>query len=347
MADALAVHDVGHDYGEGTVIDGITLTVPRGELLAVLGASGSGKTTLLRAIAGFVTPRSGRIVVDGETVVDRGREHIPAERRGLGVVFQDYALFNHMTVRDNVGFGLTSSADRTTRVDGLLRLVGLTELEGRRPAELSGGQQQRVALARALAPEPRLLLLDEPFANLDAALRAVLGDELRRILAETRVAAFMVTHDREEAMGLADRVAILGDGRLLQWDTPEELYRRPNSSLVAEMTGVCTLIRARATGSQVETSFGVLPLCESRDGEVLVVLRPEHLEFRPADSGNCRVRDRRFRGADHLLHVETPKETVTVIAPADAAPPPGTSGQLRAEVPLWAIAPAPGDTSRG
>lgn len=242
MDDALRVTALGHAFGSTKVLGGVDLTVSAGELVAVLGASGCGKTTLLRSVAGLVTPTSGTIAVGGTVVASGGVERVPIERRQVGLVFQDYALFGSMTVAENVAYGIGRDPDR---VRALLERVGLEGLEARRPSQLSGGQQQRVALARALAPRPTLLLLDEPFANVDAERRAELGASLRAALASEGRAALLVTHDRVDALSLADRVLVLvpgPDGGVAgQLGTPEEVYNTPVSLEVARLTGPCSL----------------------------------------------------------------------------------------------------------
>jgi iron(III) transport system ATP-binding protein len=309
------------------VLRGLDLAIDAGSFTAVLGASGCGKTTLLRSIAGFAAPQRGRIEIAGQTVTDAGLELIPAEARGLGVVFQDYALFPHLDVRANVGFGI-KGPESAARIDEMLALVRLEGLADRRPAELSGGQQQRVALARALAPRPALLLLDEPFANLDATLRGAVADELRTILGRSKTAALMVTHDREEALGLADQIVVLGHAdagqeSLRQVGTPEEVYRRPRSSLVARTTGPVSIVKATVAneGSRARSAFGDFPLAVATDAgqELSLFIRPEDLEAQVDSAGAIEVRDLRFEGRgwqlllrpeanadDESLRVESP-----------------------------------------
>ena len=230
-ASVIRVNNLGHRYGDqDPVLHGVNLEVRKGEVLSILGASGSGKSTFLRAIAGFVTPTQGQIELDGQLVCADGTEHVGAQERRLGMMFQDYALFPFMSVADNVAYGIHTRPDRQKRVGELLELVGLTGYDARAPGTLSGGQQQRVALVRALAPRPIALLLDEPFANLDGALRASVGDEVRRILREEKTTGLLVTHDRSEALGLADRVALFGpvgpDSQpgLIQIGSPDHVY---------------------------------------------------------------------------------------------------------------------------
>lgn len=351
---ALEIEALHHDYGGGAVLRGVDLRVGAGELVAVLGASGCGKTTLLRAVAGFVTPSAGRIAVRGRVVAEGGRSRVPAEGRGVGIVFQDYALFPGMTVRENVAFGLHGRPDGQVRarVAALLDMVGLADLADRRPGALSGGQQQRVALARSLAPDPALLLLDEPFANLDASLRADVRDELRRILGDAGGSALLVTHDRAEALAIADRVAVLGPGpdgagaAVLQCAPPEEVYARPASRRVAALTGEATFVAAvgRPAGDAwADSPLGPLPLHAPSPGAALVLLRPESLRFvQEADAAApCVVRSRQFLGRCVRLRVDSPAGPLVIEAPAADAPPPEARGAVRPVGPCHAL-PADG-----
>jgi len=263
-------------------VDRLSLRVAGGETVALLGPSGCGKTTLLRLIAGFEAPDSGSVVVAGRTVSST-TVFVPPEGRRIGFVFQDYALFPHLDVLGNVAFGLRerSAKARRERAREVLDLVGLTVFARRFPGQLSGGQQQRVALARALAPGPDLILLDEPFSNLDAALRAGTRDEVRRILERSGATTLLVTHDQEEAMTFADRLAVMRAGRLEQEGAPEETYLAPRTAFVAGFLGRTNLVRGEATGETVRTSLGEVPLARTSFGQVLVSLRPEDLVLVP------------------------------------------------------------------
>lgn len=244
--DALTLaYDTPH--GRRTVVDALSLTLARGDIGCLLGASGCGKTTVLRAIAGFEPVRAGRIVLDGQTVASPSID-VPPERRRIGMMFQDYALFPHLSVADNVGFGLrrASKAQRRARIAEMLTLVGLADCAGAYPHELSGGQQQRVALARALSPSPELLLLDEPFSNLDVDTRERLAFELRDILKRTGHTAILVTHNQAEAFAIADRIGVIQHGQLAQWDTPYTLHHHPASPSVADFVRCDTLADDRA-----------------------------------------------------------------------------------------------------
>jgi sulfate transport system ATP-binding protein len=240
----ISVEGLTKRWGEFTALDGVSLTVPDGSLTALLGPSGSGKSTLLRVIAGLEAPDAGRVAIAGADVTG-----VPPQRRGIGFVFQHYAAFKHMTVRANVAFGLTvrhrPRAEVAHRVGELLQIVGLEGHQHRYPSELSGGQRQRMALARALAVEPSVLLLDEPFGALDAKVRAELRAWLRRLHDEVHVTTVLVTHDQEEAMDVADRIAVLNDGRLEQVGAPRELYDRPASDFVMGFLGPVTRLEGR------------------------------------------------------------------------------------------------------
>ena len=277
------------------VLEDISLTAHRGELLTLLGPSGCGKTTLLRLIAGFEHPDEGSIHLGGAVIAGEGR-WVPPEKRGVGMVFQDYALFPHLTVLQNVAFGLTGR-DRETRAREILNLVGLTVFEKRHPHQLSGGQQQRVALARALAPRPHLLLLDEPFSNLDAALRHTTRQEIRAILRRTDTTAILVTHDQEEALAFSDRLAVMRAGKFEQVGSPESVYREPKTAFVASFLGRSNLVTGTAQGSRALTPLGPVRLTEPAQGAVLVSLRPEDLLI--GDEGvEADITAREFRGHD-------------------------------------------------
>ncbi len=290
-------------FGPTTAVDSVDVSVQSGELLALLGPSGCGKTTTLRLLAGFERPDAGAIQLAGETVVGP-KTFVPPERRRIGVVFQDYALFPHLSVTDNVGFGVRDKARRSERVSAMLALVGLTDKARRRPHELSGGEQQRVAIARALAPDPAIVLLDEPFSNLDAALRSRVRGEVRDILAAARATSIFVTHDQEEALSVADRVAVMRDGRVLQCDTPARLYEHPEDRFVATFVGDADVLTGASDGVMCTTPIGKIPLVQpSPSGSVEVVLRPEHVRLRLDGSGDAIVVRVVFFGHDQLVEV--------------------------------------------
>ena len=292
-------------------VDRVNLDVHSGEIVALLGASGCGKTTILRLIAGLEYPSDGQVEIGGEIVSD-ARGVRPPDRRGLGMVVQEYALFPHMTVAANVAFGLSALPrdERDTRVREALSLVRLDELGKRYPHELSGGQQQRVALARTLAPNPVAVLLDEPFSNLDTAMRQRLRVEVDEILRARSAAAILVTHDREEAFAVADRVGVMIDGQLLQIDAPEQVYHYPATPGVAALTGPCDFIPATVRrGGCVDTELGTLRVesragCLSEGEPAVALLRSDDMDLVPDTNGQGRVVTREFRGDYASLEVE-------------------------------------------
>jgi iron(III) transport system ATP-binding protein len=273
---AIELRSAAKRFGDTVVLTGIDLTVPIGSITAVLGASGSGKTTLLRLIAGFERLDSGSLTI-GDRVVDDGSSSTPAQHRGVGYVPQDGALFPHLTVRGNIGFGL-SRAQRG-RISELLELIGLTELHKRYPHQLSGGQQQRVALARALAITPAVVLLDEPFSALDASLRGGLRRDVIRILNDTGTAAVLVTHDQDEALGLADQVALLADGRVIAAAEPRELYSDPPDFAAAASIGDVNILPAEVSAGHGQCALGLVAIrdTDAPVGRSRLLLRPEQL----------------------------------------------------------------------
>jgi iron(III) transport system ATP-binding protein len=292
-------------------VEDLSLTVGHGEILGLLGPSGCGKTTTLRLIAGFETLDAGEIAIGGQVVASaRGATMVPPEERSVGVVFQDYALFPHLTIAGNVGFGLDRlpRAARSDRVREVLDLVGLAALGDRYPHELSGGQQQRVAVARALAPAPALILLDEPFSNLDADLRSQMRDEVEKILRATRTTAIFVTHDQEEAFTIADQVGVLNAGRLEQTGSPEAIYHHPATPFVAEFVGAADFLPGIVTSQGIITEIGVFGNTEQREpGEkVRVMIRPDDVTFVPRADGEAVIVRRYFRGSENLYCLALP-----------------------------------------
>jgi iron(III) transport system ATP-binding protein len=298
------VRGLSKSFGPVEAVRELNLEIERGELMAVLGPSGCGKTTLLRVIAGFEQPDAGCVVVSDEVVAGPGRI-IPPEKRRVGMVFQDYALFPHLSVDGNVAFGLTNRPreDRDALTRRTLELVGLQHKARCNVHELSGGERQRVALARALAPEPELVLLDEPFSSLDATLRGGLRREVELILRDAEATALLVTHDQEEALSLADRVAVMRDGEIVQVGPPVEVYGEPATRWAAQFVGEVNVLSGVARGGGVETELGVFDLRAPASGSVHVAVRPEQFELRADGNGNARVVAREFRGHDVLYRL--------------------------------------------
>ena len=308
---SLSIYELGKRFDGASVVQDLTLNVMPGELVSILGPSGCGKTTTLRMIAGFERPDSGSIRIGGKDV-SGGTIDVPPDRRRVGMVFQEYALFPHMSVAQNVGFGLPRGRDRVGRVAEMLALVGLDGAGGRFPAELSGGQQQRVAVARALAPRPAIVLLDEPFSNLDQSLRVQLREEIRRILRAANATAVLVTHDQEEALSISDRVGVILNGRLRQVGSPEEIHHRPIDRDVAGFVGDATFLPGIADGSTVTTVLGALTLHRDATGPVDVLIRPEMVAL--CEAGDVRangiVAGCQFHGRDQTVLVALPDGTI-------------------------------------
>ncbi len=346
----LSVSGLHKGYGGRPVLEGVDLDVQPGSLSAVLGLSGCGKTTLLRVIAGFERAERGRIAL-GERTLDDGQRNLAPERRGIGYVPQEGALFPHLTVRDNVGFGLPRRERRGAAVEQLLEMVGLTELGARLPHELSGGEQQRVALARALARRPQALLLDEPFSSLDASLRSHVREEVHGLLREQGVTTVLVTHDQEEALSLADAVAVLRDGRIVQQGTPAQLYERPADVRLARFLGAANLIAADFRAGTAHTSLGALALRgEHAGGSGMVIVRPEQLEVRPRERTeqdgvvtglHGHVEQCRYYGHDAVLEIrpETPagEELLLARVIGERALAVGTQVTVAARGPVTAL----------
>ena len=303
-----------------TVLDNVSLTLNHGELLSLLGPSGCGKTTLLRIVAGFESISAGTVAIAGKTVCTNC-EFVAAEKRQTGMVFQDYALFPHLTVAENIAFGLKhqsknsaktlftrkSKPEIAKRVTEVLNLVGLTEFERRYPHQLSGGQQQRISLARALAPQPALILLDEPLSNLDVQVRHRLRGEIRAILKAAGTSAIFVTHDREEALAISDRIAVMRDGKIEQVGTPEEIYLNPATRFVAEFVTQANFLPATKQGQYWLTEIGKFPSLSSpsaiKTGDLMI--RPENITLVADSTSQAIVRERQFLGREYYYSVET------------------------------------------
>jgi iron(III) transport system ATP-binding protein len=320
MKPILTMNQVSKRYGrdEDLVVSGIDLDLREGEILALLGPSGCGKTTTLRLIAGFEKPEEGSIVL-GDRVLCDDMRWVRPESRGIGFVFQDYALFPHLNVAQNIGFGLKhlSRKKRVERVEYAMKLSGLTGLAKRAPHELSGGQQQRVALARSMSPGPRVILLDEPFSNLDASLRAETRNEVRDILKRSGMSAILVTHDQEEALTMADRIALMNEGRIEQCGTPIDIYRNPRTSFVAQFLGITNLVRADARGACAHCALGCVDIATESVGDVLLSVRPEQLSIESDSGGGDGMRgvvlSREFKGHDQYYNVRVDSHEFVVM----------------------------------
>jgi iron(III) transport system ATP-binding protein len=300
--NAVRCEQVWKSFGAVDAVRDFEVTIEAGDILVLVGPSGCGKTTVLRLVAGFERPDAGRIAIDTR-VVAAPRAWIPPERRHVGMVFQHHALFPHLTVGANVAYGLRGSR-RQAQASAMLDLVGLGGFEGRMPHELSGGQQQRVALARALAPQPAVLLLDEPFSSLDADLRMAMRTHVRQILKHVGTTALFVTHDQEEALFMGDQVGVMRAGQLEQVAAPETLFRAPRTRFVAEFIGDASFVPARVEATGVRTELGFVTQhietpCE--DAEALV--RPDDLTLEPAANGNGCIANRTFRGGEYVYEI--------------------------------------------
>ncbi len=307
---AIQAQHLSKSFGTVQAAIDVAISLEPGRFMALLGPSGCGKTTVLRMLAGFETPDQGTIEIEGRAVSGPG-VWVPPEQRRIGMVFQEYALFPHLTVQANVEFGLPAdSPSRRERTQEVLKLVGLEGVRNRMPHELSGGQQQRVALARALAPRPALILLDEPFSNLDAALRDRVRQEVRSILRQAGATALFVTHDQEEALSLADEIAVMIDGRIMQSDRPERLYRRPATHQVATFLGDANFLPGKADGESVECELGKLAILEPQQGEVELMFRPEDLILTPDEQGPGEIIERTYFGHDQMLKIRLDSSTI-------------------------------------
>ena len=318
---SIRFNDVSHCFDEHRVLREINLEIGTGEIVCVLGPSGSGKSTLLRLIAGLESVQQGSLMVDGVVLAD-AQHNPPPEQRAVGLVFQDHVLFPHQTVAENVAFGLSGmqSKERDHTIALQLANVGISTLADRYPHTLSGGQQQRVALARALATDPAVLLLDEPFASADAPLRKNLRDDARRRLKAANTTTLMVTHDPAEAMAMADRIAVLVDGEVVQFGTPEELWQRPNHPFVAATIADLQPLKGRIEGTQCVTAFGALPLrllaltADLAEGtSVPIGVRPSSLTV--SLEGPCVVNDIRFLGDRYTLLISADNQNLEVATP--------------------------------
>lgn len=319
MKNLLVVKNLTKAFDEsGPVVDSLNFEVREDEIFALLGPSGCGKTTSLRLISGFERADKGEVKIE-DKILESEATHVAPQDRGVGFVFQDYALFPHLSVLDNVAFGLTDipKYKRHVYAEEVLCRTGMGDYKDRSPEALSGGQQQRVALARAIAPKPKLVLLDEPFSNLDAMLRDTMRKEIRSILKKAGMSALLVTHDQEEALSFADRIAVMNKGKIEQIGTPEEVYYNPKTKFVAQFLGRTNLFHADATGGlEVNTELGMMRLNCNACGRVLCSIRPEHLTLEKATTQSSEkvgtVIAREFKGHDITYHVQLREEKYLV-----------------------------------
>lgn len=336
----LQLNDIEHRYGQVPSVSGLTLVVEAGELVCLLGPSGCGKTTTLRIAAGIEQQQAGTVAVD-DAIVSDGTVHLPPEERAVGLMFQECALFPHLTVIENVGFGFRGSTNgRRLGAEDYLKRVGLTNHADKYPHQLSGGEQQRVALARALAPRPKVLLMDEPFSGLDARLRDEVRDEALTLLKSEGTAVLLVTHEPGEALRMSDRIALMRDGRIVQTGEPYHIYNHPADRLAAAFFSDINVIAGTVTSQQISTPFGQFLSVGHADGtEVEIVIRPQHLTLVP-DSGNGvpaaspelgipargTVRRARYMGAESLVEVAMDYDGSMLRAsvPGTFLPPEGT-----------------------
>ena len=359
MKTLLSIEGVSADIGEARprrVVERVTLRLGGGQIGCLLGPSGSGKTTLLRCIAGFHRIREGVIRLGG-AVIESAALYLAPEHRHIGMMFQDYALFPHLTAEQNIGFGVRklAAAERRTRVAQLLELTAMTECARRYPHELSGGQQQRVALARALAPHPSLLLLDEPFSNLDAELKLQLAGEIREILHRENITALLITHDQSEALAMSDMLGVMRGGHVLQWDTAYNIYHRPVSRETATFVGMGTMLKGTVSREHgIDTALGRLtpsalncffPTDAHRGGladgaAVHVLIRPDDIVHDDASGLRAVVEKKQFRGAEFLYHLRLESgETVHCFAPSHHDHPIGEAIGIRLDIEHLVVFP--------
>jgi iron(III) transport system ATP-binding protein len=302
---ALNCRGLTKNFGALRALDGFDIDLMSGQVLALLGPSGCGKTTALRIIAGFEAPDEGSVLIGGKTVAGPGIS-VPPEKRRVGMVFQDFALFPHLNVAANLAFGLPKSADKKRRVGELLELVGMPGLESRMPHELSGGQQQRIALARALGAEPELILLDEPFSNLDPWIRSRVRNEVKELIQAVGITAVFVTHDQEEALSIAGQVGVMMAGRLLQVGTPSEIYTSPATREVGEFVGGANFLAGRIDNGVVQCELGRLPVKAGFTGAADVMVRAESLAVTESGGAPAVITNVEYFGHDQLVTARLP-----------------------------------------
>ena len=327
---------VSRFFGDVQAVCDLTVSIEEGEFFSLLGPSGCGKTTTLRLIAGLERPNGGQITIGQETVASSS-VWVGPERRGINIVFQDYTLFPHMNIYQNIAFGLKgfTREEIKKKVDEMLTVVGLNNLENRYPHELSGGQCQRVALARALAPSPKVILLDEPFSNLDAELREELRNETKRILKERGTTTILVSHDQEEAFSLSDRVGVLNNGKLEQIGSPSEIYHRPCSRFVADFVGKADFIEGVVDGGAVVSTIGVFQTSEVRQSsgcKVEIMIRPDDVDFLVNSRGNATIIEARFLGASILYKLRLADGIIIhSLKPSTSAIPTGSKVKIKVD----------------
>ncbi len=312
MSNKLEVKNLTILFDDKTIVSDISFRLNKGNIGCLLGPSGCGKTTLLRSIAGFEQPHSGEVRINDRSF-SSAASVVPVEQRGVGMVFQDFALFPHLQVRDNIAFGLQKSTEqeRRARIDEVVQLLEITDFQGQYPHQLSGGQQQRVAIARAIAPRPEILLLDEPFSNMDIELREQIAREVRKVLKQDGMTTILVTHNQLEAFAMADEIGVIRKGKLLQWDNAFNLYHRPANTHVADFIGEGVLIRGTVLNEfEVETELGVLRGSGAHGfapkNRVSVLIRPDDIVHDDNSSLTATVRDKTFRGAGFLYTLSLP-----------------------------------------
>lgn len=307
VSPSVQCFNLSKSFGNIRAVKDISISIEAGSTVALVGPSGCGKTTVLRLIAGFEKANSGEVTIRNQTVDGPG-VFLPPEKRKVGMIFQDYALFPHLNVRQNVEFGLTEKPKEPNSIDAMLELVGLENSGKRMPHELSGGEQQRTALARALMPNPDVILLDEPFSNLDAGLRTSMRTSVRNILKEARATSILVTHDQDEALSFADSVAVMHSGTILQVGTPIDVYTNPHSLTVSQFIGDANLIKGTATDHLVETELGHLKASNKAQGPVIAVVRPENIRIGSDQPTNLHLEviDQEFYGHDKIIKLRLP-----------------------------------------
>lgn len=330
---SLSLRDITHRFGDLTAVNEASVEAAAGEIVCLFGHSGCGKTTLLRLAAGLEALQSGVIELDGSIIASPDRD-TPAERRSIGMVFQDFVLFPHMTVEKNIGFGLAGAADATSRIADQLNAQGLEKYAQRYPHELSGGQQQRVALARALARSPRALLLDEPFASIDAVLRRELRENMRRILREQNVAVVLVTHDPEEALALGDRIALMRAGRIIETAAPQDLFEKPQTPEGAGVFPGSQRLTGVIEGCRLKTTAGEFPAENLKDGPGIAVLHEGALSAFADENGAFAVADARFAGPDWMVWLEGRVDPVRLRLRMSAAPEEGATMTIAADLAM-------------